>query len=223
MVTLAVFLSGWLRLSDWYVAKGLAVFSLGTALILRGLIPHHPFASLGPGNAVTLARGALVVLLAALIGESAPGSAAAAALAASTVCVLDGVDGWLARRSGMASLFGARFDMETDAVLVAVLATLAWQFGKVGAWVLCTGALRYLYLLAGRVVPALQRPLPPSRLRKSIAVAQVIALIAALCPAVSPALAGRLAATALAALTLSFLQQTVLVCRDPSISVRVTA
>ena len=43
---------------------------------------------------------------------------------------LDGVDGWLARRSGIASAFGARFDMEIDALLILVLAVLAWRSAR---------------------------------------------------------------------------------------------
>jgi phosphatidylglycerophosphate synthase len=220
MVPIAVCVADWLQLSDWYVAKCLIAFGLAAVLLLRGLAAQHPFPSFGPGNVVTAVRGAVVILLIALVGEVARGGVAAtvadaAAAAAAMACLLDGVDGWLARRSGMASRFGAGFDMETDAVLVAVLATLAWQFGKVGAWVLWAGALRYLYLAAGVAVPVLQRPLPPSPLRKSIAVAQVVALIAILLPLVSPAMSAWIAGTALAALTFSFLQQAILAYRTP--------
>jgi phosphatidylglycerophosphate synthase len=220
MVALAAYATIQLQLSGWYVGKSIAVFSLGAALILRGLIPHHPFISVGPGNVVTLLRGALVVLLTALIGEGATPVAATAAVAAGVaalVCLLDGMDGWLARQSGMASSFGARFDMETDAVLVTVLATLAWQFGKVGAWVLWSGGLRYLYLFAAVIAPVLQRPLPPSPLRKTIAVVQIIALIAVLSPLLSPSLSARIAATALAALAFSFCQQALQAYRQPSV------
>ncbi|MEJ1964856.1 MAG: CDP-alcohol phosphatidyltransferase family protein [Gammaproteobacteria bacterium] len=59
-----------------------------------------------------------------------------AAIAAS----LDGIDGWLARSRHTASDFGARFDMETDAVLILALAALAWQFDKAGVWVLLSGS-----------------------------------------------------------------------------------
>jgi phosphatidylglycerophosphate synthase len=219
MVAIAVCMAGRLQLSGGYVARSLAVFGAGAALMLKGLSTHHPFASLGPGNAVTLTRGALVVLLAALIGESPSGRIAAAAVViAAAACLLDGADGWLARRSSMASAFGARFDMETDAVLVAVLATLAWQFDKAGAWVLGAGGFRYVYLAAGMAVPVLRRPLPPSPLRKTIAIAQIIALITCLSPAVSPALSARIAAVALVALTFSFLQQGFLACRNSSVS-----
>ena len=79
----------------------------------------------------------------------APVAALAMALA-TVVAVLDGIDGWLARRTGMASDFGARFDMETDAALIMVLALLAWQFGKAGVWVLASGLLRYALRRRGR-------------------------------------------------------------------------
>ena len=48
-------------------------------------------------------------------------------------------DGPAARRSGIASRFGARFDMETDALMILVLAVLAWRWDRAGAWVLLPG------------------------------------------------------------------------------------
>jgi phosphatidylglycerophosphate synthase len=82
--------------------------------------------------------------------------------------VLDGVDGRVARRRGEASAFGARFDMETDALLILVLAALAWSLGKAGAWILLAGALRYLFVAAGFVLPWLRAELPPSRRRQTV-------------------------------------------------------
>jgi len=221
MVAIAWFVADRLQLSGWYVAKSVLVFGVGAGMMLWVLPQQHPFACLGPANQVTLVRGTLVALLFALIGESTvSGVPAMVMVAASVVCLLDGADGWLARRSKMVSGFGARFDMETDAVLVAVLAALAWQFGKVGAWVLWAGLLRYLYLAAGAVVPLLRRPLPPSYLRKTIAVVQMVALIVAIAPFVSPALSARVAAAASAALTLSFLQQVLWLYRNSLPSTR---
>jgi phosphatidylglycerophosphate synthase len=104
----------------------------------------------------------------------------------------------------MASDFGARFDMETDAVLIAVLAVLAWQFGKAGAWVLASGLLRYAFVLAGFAVVWLRRPLPPSQRRKTVAVVQLVALIVSVAPFVPTPLAALAAVTGLCALTLSF-------------------
>ena len=101
--------------------------------------------------------------------------------------VLDGVDGWLARRSGLASAFGARFDMEVDALLIMALAILAWQHGKAGSWVLLSGLLRYAFVAAGWLAPWMSRPLPPSRRRQTVCVVQIAGLCAAVAPIVPPA------------------------------------
>ncbi len=202
-----------LRLSGGFVPRSLLAFGAGALLVLRGLPAHHPFPTLGPANGVTLVRGALVALLAGLIGERAAGAPAFAAAIALVVMALDGVDGWLARHTRMASAFGARFDMETDAVLVAVLAVLAWQFRKVGAWVLLSGAMRYLFAAAGVVVPLLRHPVPSSSRGKTIAVLQILALIVAIAPFSSAELATAVAAIALGLLTASFLLDVVWLVR----------
>jgi phosphatidylglycerophosphate synthase len=195
-----------LGLDTAYLAKAVAVFAAGAAVVLIGLPRHHPFASFGAANQVTLARGVLVALLAGLIGERSDTGAADLAVAlATTVAVLDGVDGWLARRTRMASTFGARFDMEMDAALIMVLAVLAWFFGKAGVWVLACGLLRYAFVGASVLLPWLRNPLPPSERRRAIAVVQMVALIVALAPVAPVALSAPVAAIGLAALSLSFL------------------
>ena len=154
-------------------------------------------------------RALLVALLVCLIGEPhVPALAASAAAASVVVTLLDGVDGWLARRHRIASDFGARFDMEIDALLILALSVLAWQFGKAGAWVVASGALRYLFVAAGATWPWLQAPLPPSRRRQTICVVQIVALTLAVVPAVPPAISAPLAGVALAALLYSFLVDT---------------
>jgi phosphatidylglycerophosphate synthase len=195
-----------LGLGAAYLPKALTAYAIGALLVVIGLPKHHPFSAFGAANQVTLVRGALVALLAGLIGEAA-GSALAAFVTtvATATAVLDGLDGWLARRMRLASAFGARFDMETDALLIMVLAVLTWQFGKAGVWVLGSGLLRYAFVVAGRVLPALRQPLPPSQRRKSVAVAQVVALIVTVAPFVPTSLSVPVAALALGALLLSFL------------------
>ena len=123
--------------------------------------------------------------------------------------MLDGVDGWLARRTRMASDFGARFDMEIDALLILVLAILVWRFDKAGPWVIVSGLLRYLFVAAGAYWPWLQRPLAPSRRRQTICVVQILALMVVMVPAVTPPVSTVLAAVALGALSYSFLVDTV--------------
>src|SRR6185436_14514828 len=103
------------------------VMMAAMTLTACSLPDEHPFPTLGPANQVTLVRATVVALLAAALFEPAdPRVAAIAVVATAMTAVLDGVDGWLARRTGMASPFGARADMETDALLILVLSLLAW-------------------------------------------------------------------------------------------------
>ncbi len=159
-----------------------------------------------PADWVTTGRAALVALLAGLVGEAAAATFAAAATGTAIVAAsLDGVDGWLARRTGQANAFGARFDMEVDALLILVLSILAWQLGKAGVWVLLSGLMRYAFIGAAIVWPWLAGPLPPSRRRQAICVVQVVGLIVAVAPNIRPPTSTAAAAVALAALAYSFL------------------
>jgi phosphatidylglycerophosphate synthase len=189
-----------------YPVKAATVLAL-VMIVANSLVrAHHPFARFGPANQLTTVRAVLVALVTALIGEPAvPLVAAAATVAALIVTGLDGVDGWLARTSGIASEFGARFDMEIDALLIMALAILAWQHGKAGGWVLLSGLLRYAFVVAGWLAPWLARPLPPSRRRQTICVVQIVGLCLATAPIVRTPFSTIAAATALAALVGSFL------------------
>jgi phosphatidylglycerophosphate synthase len=64
-----------------------------------------------------------------------------------TVFALDGVDGWLARRLGLASEFGEYLDKETDAFFMLVLCVLVYAGGRFGAWILVPGLLRYGFVV----------------------------------------------------------------------------
>ena len=183
-----------------------ALFAIVVAFTVVLLHDNHPFARYGPANQITTVRAVLVALVASLIGEPRlPAVATWAAGVGVIVAMLDGLDGWLARRSRMASDFGARFDMEIDALLVLALAVLAWRYDKAGAWVLLSGLLRYLFVAAGWRWRWLQRPLPPSRRRQAICVVQILALILVMLPVVTPPFSTLLAAVALGALCYSFL------------------
>lgn len=193
-----------------FIVKAIAGCAAIAIVALRSARAHHPFPRLGPANQVTMVRALIVALIAALVGEGAhPAFAETAAAGAAFATVLDGVDGWLARRTRMASAFGARFDMETDALLIQVLAILAWQYGKAGAWVLASGLLRYLFVAAGWLWPWMQQPLFPSLRRKTICVVQTAGLTLALLPEIPPPLSSPIAALSLAVLSYSFLVDTV--------------
>jgi phosphatidylglycerophosphate synthase len=163
-------------------------------------------AGFGLANQVTLLRAGLVCLVGGALLAGAPAAALRWSLAALTAVALslDALDGWLARRLGLASCFGARFDLEIDALLLLILALLVWQAGQVGPWVLAIGFLRYLFVLAGWLQLWLRRPLPPSRRRQMICVQQGITLLLCLLPPVGAALAGLMAGLALLALLASF-------------------
>lgn len=191
---------------ELYPLKAGVLFSTIMMVVLGKLQGRHPFPRFGPANQTTTARAALVALLAGLIGEPPfPAAAAAVGLVGLLVTTLDGVDGWLSRRSRVASRFGARFDMEVDGLLIMVLAALAWQYGKAGLWVLLSGLLRYLFLAVGLLLPWLSRPLYPSWRRQAICVAQSVGLALAILPVVTPAVSRILLAAALLALGYSFL------------------
>jgi len=108
----------------------------------------------------------------------------------------------------MVSAFGARFDMETDALFILVLSLWAWHLDKAGAWVVMGGLLRYVFVLAGVLVPRLRGELPESFRRKTIAALQMVALLIVICPFVPAPVSTPIAAAALFALSMSFLIDT---------------
>jgi phosphatidylglycerophosphate synthase len=177
----------------------------------RQLAGYHPFPRLGAANRITLVRAGVACLIASRALDPAPLNMTErwvlVALAGAAL-LLDGADGWAARRQGLASAFGARFDMETDAFAIAVLAVTVVKTAAVPYWVLAIGAMRYLCLAAACLSPVLRRGPPPSafadRRRKTIAVVQSLALLVALAPATSPGWAQAACALALGLLVYSF-------------------
>ena len=61
---------------------------------------------------------------------------------------MDGVDGWMARRSGLAGEFGEFIDKESDAFFMLTLCLLLYRLPEgFGPWILLPGLLRYLFVL----------------------------------------------------------------------------
>jgi phosphatidylglycerophosphate synthase len=195
---------GWLHAGSMYPWKAAALFAVMMAIAVV-FIGEHPFRRFGTANRVTMIRSMLLALVAGLIAEPpTPRIAGSAVVLATVAAVLDGVDGWLARRSRTASGFGARFDMETDALLIMVLSVLVWQHGKAGAWVLAGGLMRYGFVAVGRLLPWMAHPLRPTFRGKAIAASHLVGLIVALAPIVPVPLSAIAVAATLAALSLSF-------------------
>ncbi len=182
-VTVAVLLALLLGLTAGFVGAAISLIAL-TALSLYHITAHYlPPAAFGPANRITTVRAVGTAMLLAFVGQSPTAALTwTVVVVAIALLVLDGLDGFLARRSGLASAFGARYDMETDAALTLVLALLCWQFGKAGAWILAVGLMRYLFVAAGAAFPFMRRALPPSRRRQTICVLQLSGLLAVLSP-----------------------------------------
>lgn len=212
LVALAIVLQRMAELTGLFPWKTATVFILGSLLTLILAIKHLSTRSFGPANQVTLARGGLVALLFGLIGDST--AAWLIVVVASSALALDGVDGWLARRFDVESEFGARFDMEIDALLLLALTVLAWQYGKAGPWILLAGVMRYLFVALSFLLPFLGRSLPPRRRRQTAFVVQAIAVIVCISPVVAQPVSGAIALIGLVLLTLSFAIDVVYLARD---------
>lgn len=149
-----------------------------------------------------LGAGALAsATVLALAGQLSSRSWLLAVLAGAALAS-DAVDGRVARGTGTAGPVGARIDMEADAALLMVLSVLA--AATIGPWVLAIGAMRYAYVAASWVRPALRRPLTPSDLRRGIGAMQGIALLTAVVPVIPDVVAAALCALALGLLVWSF-------------------
>ncbi len=182
-----------------------------SGVILSQVDHYHPHDRFGLANGVTLTRGVINCLLIGFLIEYRTlfthwgGWADWLFLAAALISLaLDGVDGLLARRQKLSSRFGARFDMEIDALLLTLLAFAAFALDKAGAWVILIGMTYYLFMTARALVPWLRRDLPDSMRRKAVCVLQAGILIALVTPLIDGLTASLLALTALLALAWSF-------------------
>lgn len=203
------------------------VYATVAVLVLQAIAAPGAPGRFGSANLVTLMRAGIAALVIGLALEAlATGSglladpgeirdlwAWAVPVGALLAMILDGIDGWLARRGRLASAFGARFDMEADALLVMGLTLAVLARGRAGPWVLIAGALRYIFLLGAMVWAPLAAPLPPSFRRKALCVAIGVALVVGLIPAVPAATAGLLAGAGVLAVAYSFAVDTVWLIR----------
>lgn len=187
---------------SFYTLTG--VISVISGLLVRRFAPAGR--AFGVANRVTLVRGVMVVWLVCL----SPWASQLGnwlwlyAFLCLVALILDGVDGKVARATGSQSDFGARFDMELDALFIFGLCVAVVALEKAGIWVLALGLMRYLFLAAGRFWPWVSQPLPESFRRKTICVWQLVTLMVAILP-VTPALfASVTLATALVLLGYSF-------------------
>lgn len=157
-------------------AAGVGCGLLATVALSRGMSRAGTL-RLGPADRVTLTRTVLIGGVAALVVDALlrPPELAVLVPLAAVALLLDGVDGWVARRTGTASALGARFDMEADSVLILILSLHVAR--EIGPWVLLLGAARYLFVAAGWLWPWMRATLPARYWRKVVAATEGVVLL----------------------------------------------
>ncbi len=140
---------------------------------------HRPgerelFPRLGWANTLTLLRGGLFAGLTGFLASPRPETGLAWLPAGLyTVGVLiDGLDGYIARRSNQVTRLGEILDMSMDGWGMLMASMVAVQYGQVPVWYLLVGLARYLYLGGLWLRQRLGWPileLPPSMVRRPFA------------------------------------------------------
>jgi phosphatidylglycerophosphate synthase len=160
-----------------------------------------PRGRFGAANAITALRSFFIIGLLPRSDRQAGWMLAATAVA---ILLLDAADGWMARRLGDEGPFGARYDMETDALFVLALAVALMIRQIAGPWVLLAGFWRYLYVLAPLIAPNAGREVPRALFYRLAYVLMVLSfLLALVLPGAWPS---RLALLGTASVSASFLR-----------------
>lgn len=185
----------WAEHSELFLVSGIALLAL---LVFVGRHQWTPQGDFGSANTVTAFRAGLLCFL--------PSAAAHSPLflIGLSICVLatDGLDGWLARRAGRSSTFGAFFDKETDALFLLLLCGIAAFQDRLPAWILVAGLLRYGFVLLLFLPFTTETTEAQSDLARYIYSGMIGALLFSFLP--SAPLARPLALLATLALTVSF-------------------
>ncbi|MGV9360475.1 CDP-alcohol phosphatidyltransferase family protein [Amycolatopsis sp. NPDC003731] len=177
------------------------VYGLALVLLTEWGLRRSGRAGFGPADWITFARAILVGCAAQLIASGDFSLGWLVGLVG-VALLLDGLDGQVARRTGTASEFGARFDMEVDAFLILLLCIQVSR--TLGLWVLAIGLMRYVFVAASWAMPWLTSPLYPSMARKTVAAVQGVVLVVAVSGLLPGALTFAAVAVALASLAWSF-------------------
>jgi CDP-diacylglycerol--glycerol-3-phosphate 3-phosphatidyltransferase len=144
----------------------------------RDKISGSLFTRLGPGNWLTMGRGALLALVAGFLFVPRPSGWLAwmPAVIYLAAVLIDYVDGYAARRSGMTSQLGSRLDMHIDVHGYLIGGLLLALWGQVPVWYLAVPLARPLYVLGEWVLTRqnrILRPLYPNQFRRALSGAQM--------------------------------------------------
>lgn len=222
LLALASVIAAFARFDAIFILGAFLAYTPATAIIVVRITAYHPHAQFGAANVITLGRLIIASLLAGLVAEIIFGEISITPFVAWCFfvfavigLVFDGFDGAIARREGLVSKFGSRFDMEVDALQIMLLSIIAVALLKAGVWVLLSGLLRYIFIVASLLWPALAGDLPPSWRRKAIAVIQGGVLAALLAPIINPPISILAAGIAVFLLIYSFAADIIWLVRTP--------
>ena len=188
------------------IALGLILAALiAPGVAAASLLRRRP-RTVTTADRVTLLRVALIGVLAAaavlIYADAIPARSWALAVLIGVALLLDAVDGWVARHMRSSTVSGARLDMEADAAALLVVSLIA--AATVGWWAVGIGAMRYLFVAAARVRPALRGELRYSLFRRTVAAIQASVLWVALLPITPVPFAAAVTGIALTLLVFSF-------------------
>jgi CDP-diacylglycerol--glycerol-3-phosphate 3-phosphatidyltransferase len=180
-----------------WVLWSLLVLTIHLAILWWGLKHNHRrderhlLPTLGYGNGLTLTRGLIIALLAGFLFAPRPVGllAWAPALLYTIACVLDYLDGFVARVTDHATVLGEILDIEYDGMGMLVAVTLAIQYGQVPPWYFVLGLGRQLFIFGIWMRRRLGLPvheLPPSDNRRLIAGFQMGFMAVMLWPILAP-------------------------------------
>ncbi|MEV6624922.1 CDP-alcohol phosphatidyltransferase family protein [Amycolatopsis sp. NPDC051106] len=187
-----------------------AVYGLALVLLTGWGLRQSGRGKFGPADWITFARAVLVGGAAELIADGGHPLWLLVGLVA-VALAMDGFDGQVARRTGTASEFGARFDMEVDAFLILLLCIQVSR--TLGLWVLAIGLMRYAFVAASWALPWLTAPLYPSMARKTVAAVQGVVLVVAVSGLLPGVVSFGFVVAALGSLVWSFGRDTVWLAR----------
>ena len=148
-------------------------------------------AGFGAGNLASLFRGALIAALYGFLFSPLPDGWLAwlPGVLYTTAAIVDGVDGALARLTNHTTKFGEIMDMYYDGLGMLVATGLIVQYGRVPAWYLLIGMVRYFFLFGmwlrirlGKV----NHVMPPSVRRRGMAALQMGFVSVMMWPLFSP-------------------------------------
>ncbi len=198
---------------------------IGVVLAFEFLLFRHAYTQTtkvnGPqpftfATLITVLRGAAIVLLSGFLITGQPGGGVAwlPAVLFAIGTLFDAVDGAIARATNSTSAFGARLDVEIDALALLLGSLLAIRFGMAPVYFIAVGVARYMFVagitfrqLRGKPV----EPLPPRQSRRLLGAMMMFVVFFLLTPAITTQIAYWLATAAMIPFIVGFVRDWLLI------------